>query len=566
MKKATIFNSTMKFKIDENEADTYNKVKKFGTTITENTKRAALGDLQNRVVIRNVEGKEVPLKDLKAQAKARVDSHWKKLPISANNSTVNSNNNINNGITQNKSIQIESNKVEIISVAAAAAQRKPVGLTRANSMRVGCTNKSSNNGVVDLPLASSTLLNKPKTLTTKVIENKPQPHKLCVLKTKTNKEEKPIISVPTLRREDSNLSRKSLSKLKAALARDAAAATKTTKVNIVAPLVVPKDSKIALPTNSTRKLVPKKLEEVEVVCVEIQPPKHLTDVEDIDADDADNLVLVSQYVNDIYNYLYSLEIEHSVREDYLVNHKEIFPKMRAVLVDWINEVHAQFHCVAETFQMAVAIIDRYLQMVTDTKRSHLQLVGVTALFIASKYEELFPPAINDFVYITDETYSAKQILQMEKKIMKVIDFNLSRPLPLHFLRRYSKAASAEDIHHAMSKYFLELVLIEYDMAHYKPSEVAASSIFLSLHLINGDSQLPSGFDDTHWTPTLEWYSRYPAEHLHPIAKKIAALARNAATAKLKSVYTKYQSQGLLKVSMRPELTSPLMDSIINSED
>ena len=91
--------------------------------------------------------------------------------------------------------------------------------------------------------------------------------------------------------------------------------------------------------------------------------------------------------------------------------------------------------------------------------------------IASKFEELYPPALEDFVYITDSTYSRGEILAMEKKILHALDFNLSRPLPIQFLRRCSKAGDANDYHHCMAKYFLELVLLEYSMAHYRPSKV-----------------------------------------------------------------------------------------------
>lgn len=54
-----------------------------------------------------------------------------------------------------------------------------------------------------------------------------------------------------------------------------------------------------------------------------------------------------------------------------------------------------------------------------TSRSNLQLVGVAALFISSKYEELYPPDISDFVYITDDTYTKQQVIEMEKHILKV---------------------------------------------------------------------------------------------------------------------------------------------------
>jgi len=274
----------------------------------------------------------------------------------------------------------------------------------------------------------------------------------------------------TLRREDSNLARKSLTKLRAALA----------KANIPATISIANvDKKEPTVTKPTVTVAVKKDALVKpLVKKEIAPqPKTISmssqrlAVEDIDADDEENLILVSEYVNDIYNYLYELEDEQPIHVDHLADQLEVSSRMRAVLIDWINEVHLQFHLLAETFHMAVAIIDRYLQVVKSTKRKHLQLVGVTALFIATKYEELFPPAMADFVFITDNTYTDREIRLMELQILKTIDHNLSRPLPIHFLRRYSKAACAEDAHHAMSKYFLELSAIDYDLASYKPSEV-----------------------------------------------------------------------------------------------
>lgn len=68
----------------------------------------------------------------------------------------------------------------------------------------------------------------------------------------------------------------------------------------------------------------------------------------------------------------------------------------------------------------------------------LQLVGVTGMFIASKYEEMYPPEIGDFAFVTDNTYTKLQIRQMEMKILRALNFSLGRPLPLHFLRRASK--------------------------------------------------------------------------------------------------------------------------------
>ncbi|XP_037897559.1 G2/mitotic-specific cyclin-B-like [Glossina fuscipes] len=144
----------------------------------------------------------------------------------------------------------------------------------------------------------------------------------------------------------------------------------------------------------------------------------LDGVNDIDEDDSENLLLASEYVNDIYDYLFQLEFEQPIVKNHLEGHVGVNVNMRPVLIDEINEVHLQFRLIPETFQMVVAIIERCLQAVTGTKRSQLQLVGVTGLFVAVKYEELFPPPIANFVYITHESYTDSQIRKMELKMIE----------------------------------------------------------------------------------------------------------------------------------------------------
>uniref|UniRef100_A0A8C4Y0T8 Cyclin B2 n=1 Tax=Gopherus evgoodei TaxID=1825980 RepID=A0A8C4Y0T8_9SAUR len=188
----------------------------------------------------------------------------------------------------------------------------------------------------------------------------------------------------------------------------------------------------------------------------------LNNIEDIDADDWENPQLCSDYVKDIYLYLRQLELQQSVRPHYL-NGKEINGRMRAILVDWLVQVHSRFQLLQETLYMCVAIMDRFLQ-IHPVSRKKLQLAGVTALLLASKYEEIFSPDIADFVYITDNAYSSSQIREMEMMILKELNFDLGRPLPLHFLRRASKAGEGVKQHYYTGYTEDNLMLIMQHMA------------------------------------------------------------------------------------------------------
>ena len=115
--------------------------------------------------------------------------------------------------------------------------------------------------------------------------------------------------------------------------------------------------------------------------------------------------------------------------------KDINPSMREILNDWLIEVHQQFSLIQETLYLTVAVLDRFLQEEGATiSTKQLQLVGVTSMLIAAKYEEMYPPEVDDFVYITDKAYKQSEILQMEMRILKTLDFDLGRPLPINFLR------------------------------------------------------------------------------------------------------------------------------------
>ncbi|XP_014299577.1 G2/mitotic-specific cyclin-B [Microplitis demolitor] len=288
----------------------------------------------------------------------------------------------------------------------------------------------------------------------------------------------------------------------------------------------------------------------------------LLQVEDIDEADKNNPILVTIYSNDIYCYLRKLEAQYPIQQGYLAG-QEVTEKMRSVLIDWLVEVHQQFRLLQETLYLTVAIIDRFLQSVRTITRKKLQLVGVAAMYIACKYEEMYAPDISDFVYITDNAYTKTEIIHMEMLIVRTLDYSFGRPLPLHFLRRYSKVGHATSIHHTMAKYFLEQCLISYNMCHYPPSLIAAAAMYLAFFVIGNDSEDEG---KVIWTPTLAHYSTYTKEDIFPVVREIAGIIVNADKDKYQAVRKKYNHSKNMRISMRPELKSPSMMNLVNSKN
>ncbi|NXX58207.1 CCNB1 protein, partial [Scopus umbretta] len=277
----------------------------------------------------------------------------------------------------------------------------------------------------------------------------------------------------------------------------------------------------------------------------------LLGVEDVDAEESADTNLCSEYVKDIYKYLRDLEKSQPVRPKYLAG-QEINGNMRAILIDWLVQVQLKFRLQQETLYMAVAIIDRFLQDNAVSKKK-LQLVGVTAMFIASKYEEMFPPNVEDFAYVTDNTYTNFQICQMETKILRALDFGLGRPLPPHFLRRASKIAEVDLEQHILAKYLMELSIVDYDMVHFPPSKTAAAASCLALKLLNG----------CEWTPTLQHYMSYTENDLLPVMQHIAKniILVNEGITKQVAVKNKYASSKNAKISTIEQLGSSIIRNL-----
>ncbi|VDM29972.1 unnamed protein product [Toxocara canis] len=116
-------------------------------------------------------------------------------------------------------------------------------------------------------------------------------------------------------------------------------------------------------------------------------------------------------MDDIYKYMRKRELRIRPRMHYMSKQSDINAEMRHILVDWLADVVTEYdlQLVKETFHLTVSLIDRTLSTV-DCPRLKLQLVGAAAIMVAAKCEEIYPPPLKEYVYITDDTFTASQVI------------------------------------------------------------------------------------------------------------------------------------------------------------
>jgi len=205
-------------------------------------------------------------------------------------------------------------------------------------------------------------------------------------------------------------------------------------------------------------------------------------VEDLDREDLDDPLMVAEYVVEIFDYLKKLEVSTKPNADYMEHQEDLEWKMRGILVDWLIEVHTRFHLLPETLFLAVNIIDRFLSTKV-VQLDRLQLVGVTAMFIASKYEEVLSPHVANFRHVADDGFTESEILSAERYVLTALDYDLSYPNPMNFLRRISKADNYDIQTRTLGKYLMEISLLDHRFMHYLPSHVAAASMYLARKIL-----------------------------------------------------------------------------------
>ncbi|AET39477.1 cyclin family protein Ecym_4430 [Eremothecium cymbalariae DBVPG len=263
---------------------------------------------------------------------------------------------------------------------------------------------------------------------------------------------------------------------------------------------------------------------------------------DLDSLEADDVTMCVDYTNEIFAHLLRREQQTTCLKNYVQDKQFKFyirPSMRAILVDWLIEVHLKFQLLPEALYLSINIMDRYLSS-NKVSLSKLQLVAITSLLIAAKFEEVNLPKLSNYVYITDNAYTMDEIKLSECNILNSLEFNIGWPNPMNFLRRISKADNYNHNTRNFAKLFLEFGMCCSKFIHVVPSVMAAVSMHCAMRLTYGD-------DKFEWDDTLEWYSSMATKSPNHDFEKLCndlIIEFQEPTTQLNALSYKYKKLGL----------------------
>lgn len=242
----------------------------------------------------------------------------------------------------------------------------------------------------------------------------------------------------------------------------------------------------------------------------------------------------------ILQYMRATERNYLIADDYMrtVQQGQITWNMRRTLVDWLVELMETLGLNHETLYSSVKLLDMYLRKEV-THRSELQLVGACAIFVASKYEEHFPPLSEDLVFLSDHAFSKEDLMKKERLMLRIVDFDINIPSSYRFLRRFGKTTGVDMKRLTLARYALELSLFDERFLNIPHSLAAAASLWIAFKL-----ERPI----LNWDEKAVSYSGYEEKELITTVDKLNELLVAAPESTTITVREKYMSSLFFSVA------------------
>jgi len=251
-----------------------------------------------------------------------------------------------------------------------------------------------------------------------------------------------------------------------------------------------------------------------------------------------DMFTVPEYSQGIYRFLKDSELRRMPKWNYMERQTDITFNMRAILVDWLVEVAEEYKLKTETVYLAVSYTDRFLSKMCVV-RSKLQLVGTACMFIAAKYEEIYPPGVGEFAFITSNIYTKKQVLLMEQLVLKVLGFDVSMPTSHEFVNQNCQMFHMVGKALHLALYLNELSLLDgRTFLKFRPSVVASSSVVLARHTLGM----------TAWTDAMATQAGYKLDDLKVCVVGLYEAFTTAQTSSQQTVWKKYKEDRFSNVA------------------
>ena len=250
-----------------------------------------------------------------------------------------------------------------------------------------------------------------------------------------------------------------------------------------------------------------------------------------------------EYLNDIYSNLLKDEqvMQYKPKFGYMCIQTDINEQMRAILIDWLIEVHYRYRLKNRTLYQIVWIIDTYLSR-HSIQRAELQLLGIASLLISCKSREIYYPQLSELIDITDGAYVKEELIKMEAHILQVLQYNIISPIPTDFYDIIAKSFNFDKKQYYLGEYFMESSLIDYQMVKYPPSVIAIASAYIVMKFFGINN-----YRSLYSNDVIK--SSSPQKTIKDAAREICVLVKNLSQSSLKAIKDKYSLPQFLNVAL-----------------
>lgn len=223
---------------------------------------------------------------------------------------------------------------------------------------------------------------------------------------------------------------------------------------------------------------------------------------------------ITGFDSEIIAFLKQKELKYPIKLDY-AKQKDITLNMRSILIDWIVDVCLEYRIDIKTLHLCVSLFDRYTCLKVTIVRTKLQMTILAALLIAMKSEEVFPATVDNLVYIADNTFSHKELIKMETKMLEALKYEISYPTCIDFATYYHLVLKLSKQEISLSNYVMDYSLLDVNAYNYRPSLIAAASIYYALRVVKKE-----------WTKKMKEVTEYSEEEVKAVLPAIVQWLAN----------------------------------------